>query len=241
MIFMFLFLIIPAYNEEQRIKRTLRDYLKYFKNNFKILVVLNGCTDNTLAVVKDVQNHYPQNLDSLDIKEMIGKGGAIRKGFKRAQGDIVGFIDADGSTSPLEFEKLIKAIDHFSGAIASRWIAGAKVLKRESFLRKIASRIFLILVRLLFRMPYQDTQCGAKVFRKEVIDSILPELRINNMAFDVELLYLIKRRGYQLKEVPTVWVDKSTSAMLGSPLRFLKTSWEMFWGLIFLRLRYIFR
>ena len=106
-------IIIPAYNEQSRIGRTLSQYLRFYdeiyRDNFELIVVLNGCRDNTLDVVKDFTLKYPQ-LKFVDIKEAIGKGGAVIEGFKLAQGDLIGFTDADNATIAPEFYKLIKNI-----------------------------------------------------------------------------------------------------------------------------------
>ena len=229
-------LIIPAHNEESRIGKTLKDYLDYFAKETEVIVVLNACQDETLAVVKEKQKKFP-NIRIIDIKEAIGKGGAVRAGFRQAGGDLIGFVDADGATSPEEYNKLIQSMAAGAdGAIASRYIAGAKA--KRTHLRNIIGLTFHFLQKILFWLPYRDTQCGAKVFRKELIKRILPELKVNNMVFDIEILVWLKKYGYKIKEVPTVWEEKESSALLGSPLKLFRNSLNMLITLIKLRLRF---
>jgi len=234
---MLLSIIIPAHNEEARIKKTLFDYLTYFKDEAEILVVLNGCKDNTISVVKEVQKQFPGTLRIENLEEA-SKGGAVRRGFELAQRDLIGFVDADEATSPEEYDKLINQIVGYDGVIASRSLKGAKAQK--TFSRKIVSVVFYIIVKFLFRLPYRDTQCGAKVFRKEAIKKILPEIKIKNMIFDVEILLLLRKYGYRIKEVPTVWFQKGSPSAYNSLFKFLKVSNQMFITLLQLKKRFIY-
>jgi glycosyltransferase involved in cell wall biosynthesis len=234
---MLLSIVIPAHNEEARIKKTLFDYLTYFKEEAEILVVLNGCKDNTLSVVKEVKKAFPRTLKIENLEEA-SKGGAVRRGFELSQNDLIGFVDADEATSPKEFEKLINQIDDFDGVIASRSQKGS--IARMNFARKIVHKVFSWLVRLLFGLPYKDTQCGAKVFNKEAIKKVLPEMKINNMVFDVELLLLLRKYSFRINEAPTIWQGKESSASLGSPNKFLKVSFKMFITLLQLKKRFIY-
>src|SRR3989344_4932373 len=228
-------IVIPAYNEEKRIGQTLKDYASFFnkiKISYEIIVVLNGCRDNTLGVVKDVSKKN-KFIRYVDIKEAIGKGGAIIEGFNTARGDLIGFVDADGSTSPESFNDLIEKIEYYDGIIASRWIRGAKISYKQPFLKRVGSRGFNFLVRLLFNLRFKDTQCGAKLFKKQVIKEIVGELGITKWAFDINLIYSVKRKGYRIKEIPTEW-----SAAPASHFNLFKAAPEMFLGLIRLRLMY---
>lgn len=228
-------LIIPAHNEEKRIAATLDNYLSFFSEETEIIVVLNACSDQTLSVVKEKQNKFP-HLKYIDIAEAVGKGGAVREGFKKANGELIGFVDADGATTAAEYQKLINSIGDFDGVIASRYLAGAKA--KRSPLRNFIGYGFHFIQKILFNLPYRDTQCGAKVFKNKFIKRILPELKVNNMVFDIEILALAKRYGYHLCEVPTVWQEKDSSALLGSPLKLIKNSFNMLFSLINLRLRF---
>ena len=220
-------IVIPAYNEGKRIGATLLDYLTFFQDkNAEIIVVLNGCTDHTQQVVIEYQKKFPETLRMINLKAALGKGGAVYAGFKQAQGKIIGFVDADRATEAVEFQKLISNLGVADGVIASRWLKGSLVINR-SFLRKISSKVFVLIVKLIFKMPFSDTQCGAKIFRRDALLKILPELKETGMAFDVELLYQAFLRGYKIKEVATVWKDQPGSPMLGSSGRVLVNGIKM--------------
>lgn len=230
-------LIVPAYNEQHRIKRTLLQYVKFFNNEVRFIVVLNGCTDNTLEVVQKLQTKYPDRIHVENVKEPIGKGGAIIHGWKYSDAEYLGFVDADGATPPEEFKKLLDALDDHDGVIASRFLPTSTIHQRQSFLRTIVSHTSITIIRLLFSLPYKDTQCGAKVFKGEVIRTVLPKLKEHNLMFDVELLWILHGWKYDIKEIPTVWIDQPGSAMLGSHFKFLKTASKMFFTVIRLRLQ----
>lgn len=220
-------IVIPAYNEEKRIAATLDEYLKFFTKDTEIIVVLNGCTDNTEQAIAPYQQKFSDILQVINIKEAIGKGGAVQLGFKKSKGEIIGFVDADGSTSPIEYKKLVDSLNGYDAIIASRWLKGA-AMKNRAMLRKAASKIFVWVVKLIFHMPFSDTQCGAKIFKREKILSLLPHLQEKGMAFDVELLYLAYTQGLKIKEVPTIWIDKPGSQILGSPWRVVSKGLIMF-------------
>lgn len=222
-------IIIPAYNEEHRIEAMLRSYADYFGPEVQFTVVLNGCVDNTLAVVERIQKKHPQQLQILNFAEPIGKGGAIIEGWKSSTAKWVGFVDADGSTSALEFEKLItQARDNvYPAVIASRFMPGGQVIDRSSLMRKVSSRGFAWCVQRIFGMRYYDTQCGAKVFSRAELMKVLDKVLATDMTFDVELLWRLHQAGIQAHEVPTIWIDKPGSAALGSRTDFLSTGFRM--------------
>ncbi len=224
-------IIIPAYNEEKRISKTIRDYVKYFKNyKYEIIVIPNGCKDKTEEIIKKFSKNN-KKIKYHIIKEAIGKGGAIKEGFKIAQGDLIGFVDADNSTKPEDFEDLINNIKDYDCIIASRYIKGATVKPKQSITRIIASRAFNLLVRILFGLKISDTQCGAKLFKKEVIKNITKKLDLTRWAFDVDLLLKTKNSGYKIKEYPTKWEDS-----YGSKLKMHKAIPEMLLSLTRLKL-----
>jgi glycosyltransferase involved in cell wall biosynthesis len=234
---MTLTIIVPAYNEEKRIGSMLQEYCSYFSKikGTQIFVVLNGCRDNTLDVVKKSAKKY-KFVKYIDIKEAIGKGGALIEGLKRTKGEFVGYADADGATSPEEFYKLISYLKEYDGAIASRWMPGAVVEPKQPLKRRIASRAFNMLVGILFRLHYYDTQCGCKLFRRTAINSVITSLSTTRWAFDLDLLYQLKRKNCSVIEVPTVWKDKSGSVL--DTMNVKKVSMEMFLAIVRLRLTY---
>ena len=210
-------LLIPAYNEEERIGPVLREYAAYFRahytGEFKIVVVLNGCRDNTLGVVESAEKEFPE-IKWLEFKAPIGKGGALIEGLRLwPQSDLIGYVDADGATAPPAFLDLIKHCSQVDSAIGSRWIPGAVLEQAQSTKRRIFSRIFHLYVELLLGMRIKDTQCGAKVMRREAMEKVHGNLRIADVAFDINLLYSLKKAGFTVREVPTIWTDKIGSKM----------------------------
>lgn len=229
-------IIIPAHNEELRIGRMLDAYLPYFTERYgrdvEFLAVVNGSTDRTADVVASYAARFP-GLRSIVEPKPIGKGGALIVGFKAAQGDLVGFVDADGATPPEAFDELVARIGPADAIIASRWAPGAKVSPRQPLDRRLASRTFNGLTRLLFGLRLTDTQCGAKLLRRETVQRVLPALGITRWAFDVDLLFQIRRAGCRIVEIPTVWHDVE-----GSKVDVTRASTEMLLALVRLRLLY---
>jgi glycosyltransferase involved in cell wall biosynthesis len=234
-----LLILIPAYNEEARIEPVLRDYTQFFQKNysgkFQIIVVLNGCTDNTLGVVQKVAMEFP-TIRALEFKEPIGKGGALIEGLKLAsEGDFIGYVDADGATPPHSLFDLTKHIAEADCVIGSRWLPDSILHQEQTTVRKIFSRGFNFIVEALFLMRIKDTQCPCKLMRREVIEKIYPTLRIADLAFDVNLLVSIKRAGFKIFEVPIEWTDKVGSKVTSSLFR---SSLTMFLSALRVRLIY---
>ena len=232
-----LLLLIPAYNEEHRIEPVLRDYARYFQEHyegkFQLVVVLNGCRDNTLGVVRRVAEEYPA-ISADEFKEPIGKGGALIEGLKLApRADLIGYVDADGATPPRAFHELVKHTAEADCVIGSRWLPGAVLHQEQTRKRQFASRVFHLIVQTLFWMNIKDTQCGAKVMRRAAVEKIHSSLRIADMAFDINLLYSLKHAGFRILEVPTEWTDK-----IGSKVTFFRTSLGMLLSAFRIRLIY---
>jgi glycosyltransferase involved in cell wall biosynthesis len=226
-----LLLLIPAYNEENRIEPVLREYGRYFqqeyRGKFQLVVVLNGCKDNTLGVVQKVATEYPF-ISFLDFPEAIGKGGALIEGLKLAPlADLIGYVDADGATPPRAFHDLVRHSSEADCVIGSRWLPESILHVEQTDRRRFASRMFHFIVELFFRMHIKDTQCGAKVMRRQAVEKIHSALRIADMAFDINLLYSLKREGFRILEVPTEWTDK-----LGSKVTLFRTSLTMFLSVV---------
>ncbi len=230
-----LLLLVPAYNEEQRIEPVLRDYVQYFRTHytgkFEIVVVLNGCRDNTLGVVQRVsRDHFC--VSALEFRDAIGKGGALIEGLKLAPlSDLIGYVDADGATPPRALHDLVRRSGEADCVIGSRWIHGAVLHQAQTRRRRFASRVFHLIVRILFHLKVHDTQCGAKVMRRAAVEKVHGSLRIADMAFDINLLYALQRAGFKILEVPTEWTD-----MVGSKVVLGRTSLTMLLSVIRLRL-----
>ncbi len=234
-------LIIPAHNEEGRIGKTLYSYLTFFdklqkqkKLSYLLFVSINATSDNTEKVVKKYQKKH----SSLKYKayQEGGKGFAIVQGFKdaiKSRSDFIGFVDADLATSPEAFYALCQNIGKNDGIIGSRWLSSSIIQHRQTRLRQLASRIFNFLVRILFSMQYEDTQCGAKLFSRKAIEKIVDRIYITQWAFDVNLLYLCKLYNLKVREHPTIWSD-----IEGSKVNVMKTSLKMFFGILRLRIFY---
>ncbi len=231
-------LIIPARNEEKRIKNTLDEYLKFLRDlrkkkkikDFEMLIVVNASTDRTLEIIKSYEKKNKE-MRYLNF-EQTGKGFALIEGFKdslKRKNELIGFVDADFSTSIEAFNDLIENIKNYDGIIASRARKGAKV--RMSFLRRVTSRGFNFISRNMFFLPYKDTQCGAKLFKRRVIEEVTPELSLTQWAFDINLLYLGKKKGFKIIEHPTIWEDKKESK-----LNMARVPLLMFLSLVRLRL-----
>jgi len=230
-------MLIPAHNEERRLGPALRHYLQYarehYAGKFELVVVVNGCTDNTLGVVEQVAREYPE-VRHLVFPERIGKGGALIEGLKLApEADLIGYVDADGATSAASLFELVRRCREADCVVGSRRIAGAVIHQLQPSHRQFASKVFHWIVQLLFRMNVKDTQCGAKVLRQAAALKVQDRLQIADMAFDVNLLYALKRAHCALLEAPVEWTDH-----LGSKVRFLRTSLVMFLSVVRLRLVY---
>jgi glycosyltransferase involved in cell wall biosynthesis len=230
-------LLIPAYNEEARIEPVLRDYAAYFRahytGKFQLVVVLNGCRDNTFGVVEKVRADFPE-ISALEFAAPIGKGGALIEGLRLAPlADLIGYVDADGATAPAAFADLIRLTDQADCVIGSRWIPGAVLHQMQTGQRRFASRVFHWIVQLGFGMNIRDTQCGAKIMRRVAVEKVHPSLCVADMAFDINLLYLLKRERFTILEAPTEWTDK-----VGSKVALGRTSLTMLLSVI--RLRWIY-
>jgi glycosyltransferase involved in cell wall biosynthesis len=234
-----LLLLIPAYNEEARIEPVLREFGHYFRENyhgpFQLVVVLNGCRDNTRGVVERVAKDFSA-ISLLDFPEPIGKGGALIEGLKLAsQAEAVGYVDADGASPPHAFHELVKRLPEADCIIGSRWLPGTVLHQAQPWVRRFTSRCFHVVVELLFWMHIKDTQCPCKVMRRAAVEKIHSNLRIADLAFDVNLLVSLKRAGFTIKEVPTEWTDKIGSKVTSSLFR---TSLVMFLSALRVRLIY---
>ncbi len=235
-----LLLLIPAYNEEHRVGPVLRAYAdhlrRFYPGRARILVVLNGCVDDTRGVVEAVEREEP-SVTHVEFVAPIGKGGALIEGLKQApSADLVGYVDADGATPPGALLDLVArcAAGEADCVIASRWLPGARITHAQPQKRRFASRLFHLFVQGFFWMNIADTQCGAKVMRRAAVEAVHGKLRLADLAFDVNLLYSLKRAGFSVLEVPTVWNDKSGSHVVFN----FRTSLNMLLSLVRLRLLY---
>ncbi len=208
-------IIIPAYNEEKRIGKTIENYMEFFHDS-EIFVAMDGCKDGTLDIVKKFAENGGKNNNTISYihsSKRLGKGMGLLRAVGRTKGDILVFIDADEAISPSEIFKLINQLDEYDCIIGSRWINGSIMMVKQSIKRRIASRGFNFLVRNMFGLPFKDTQCGAKVIRKDAIKNIVENISTSGYAFDIDLLWQLRKKGHKIKEVPIVWNDKDGSSV----------------------------
>jgi glycosyltransferase involved in cell wall biosynthesis len=203
-------IVIPAHNEQDRIDRTLRAYRSGCPQpGVSFLVALDACTDATAEIVRR-HARDDRRVRCLEYPKL-GKGGVIAETFRRSKADLIGFVDADGATPPRELLRLADAARRTDGAIASRRHPAALLPARRPLAREITSAGFAGTVRMLMRLPYRDTQCGAKVLRRDLVEDVLPHLASRDLLFDVDLLAAARERGWRVVEVPTVWIDQAGS------------------------------
>ncbi|MFA4875902.1 MAG: dolichyl-phosphate beta-glucosyltransferase [Methanoregula sp.] len=201
-------IVIPAYNEEKRISQ-LFDSIQQFDG--ELIIVCDG-TDRTADVVGTIAARRPDlNIRCLSFDHRLGKGGGVLAGLTAAGAPRVGYFDADGSTSIREMQTLFARLDSADAAIGSRWVPGSNLVVRQGFLRRLESRVFNLLIRLLFGLSFHDTQCGAKVFRQEALLPLLPRMVSRGFEFDVELLWRLREAGCTIAEVPIEWQNKGDS------------------------------
>ena len=208
--------VIPAYNEEKRIGKTLQAinrYLREQKYLSEIIVVSDGSKDKTAQVVEELKSKI-LNLRLIDNKENHGKGYVVRQGLMEAQGEYRLFTDADNSTSIDQVEKMWPQFKKdFDIVIGSRDIKGAVLDPHQPWIRSIVLgegfKLFRKIVIGLWEI--EDTQCGFKGFKGEIIDNIFSKCKIDLFAFDPEILVIAKKLGYKIKEVPVTWKNDPDS------------------------------
>jgi len=213
---MYLSIVIPAYNEERRLPKTLEaidDYLRQQPYDYEIIVVNDGSKDTTATVCEGMSSVI-KNLKLIDNKENKGKGAVVRQGMLEGQGDFRLFTDADNSTSIDQIEKMwIEFKNGYDIIIGSRNVKGAVLDPPQPFLRQIilgeGFKLFRKIIIGLWKI--QDTQCGFKCFTGEAAGKIFPKCKINRFAFDPEILVIAKKLGYKIKETPVLWKNDPES------------------------------
>lgn len=208
----FLSIIIPAHNEEHRLPRSLDQIVAFLEKQdyqAEVIVVENASQDNTAGVVKEFMVRYP--FISLIEEKRRGKGLAVKRGMLAGRGQYLFICDADLSMPIEEVTKFLPpALEDYDVAIASREIEGARRYG-EPVYRHFMGRVFNLLVRLLAVPGFQDTQCGFKCFRREVASDIFPYQTMEGWGFDVEVLFIARKRGYRIVEVPINWYYSASS------------------------------
>ena len=217
-------IVIPAWNEEDRLKSTLDRYLPFLEARdepFEVIVVCDGEEDRTAELARSYSN---RGVRVLEFHSKLGKGGAILAGMREATFEYVGYLDADGPIPPSELLTMVNALTQVDCVVASRWISGSNVVRAEPLFNQVAGRLWNLLVRSLLFLPLKDTQCGAKLFRRSVLIPTMRAVSLTNRAFDVDFLYHLRRDGRSIKEVPVTWAhNPSTRMPIGKaiPIMFL--------------------
>jgi len=200
--------VIPAYNESGRIRPTLDALLRHAQEHnwdVEILVVNDGSSDDTAEIVREYGEAHPQVL-LLENPGNRGKGYSVRNGMLHARGDVCLFTDADLSSPMTEAQKLFDAIDRGADiAIGSRWLRTELQTERQPLYRQVFGRIFNLVLRVILGLHFADTQCGFKAFRRDAARRIFALQRIERWGFDPEILFLARRAGLRVEEVPVIW------------------------------------
>ena len=225
-------IIIPSFNEEQRLPDTLRKIAAYVRErrpDTEVIVVDDGSTDKTATVARSYQARIPL-LRVLSNGTNRGKGFSVRHGSLEARGNIVLFTDADLSSPIEEGEKLLARLATHDVAIGSRAVDRSLIEAHQSAFRESAGIVFNRIVRIILRLPFVDTQCGFKAFRRERCRIIFEQQTIERFGFDPELLYLARHHGLSTIEVPVRWAHSPATKV-----SMLKDSAQMFLDVFVIR------
>jgi dolichyl-phosphate beta-glucosyltransferase len=230
----FLSVIIPAYNEETRVEQTLskiRYYLSQKDYSSEIIVVDDGSCDETAGRAAEALKGM-EHARVLSRSQNFGKGYSVKEGILQAKGKLILFSDADLSTPIEELDKFLPWIDRgFDVVIGSRALPESDIQVHQSFFRELLGKMFNVLVQILVMRGIKDTQCGFKLFRREAALDVFPRVKIKKFSFDVEALYLCRKLGYRIQQVPVVWRNSPQSRV-----RIFSSSLKMFLDLWRIRL-----
>ena len=227
----YLSVVIPSYNEEDRLTQhvpSLVTYLKQQGKPFEIIVVNDGSKDRTAAVTRELAKQYPM-VRLIDLNPNRGKGGAVRAGMLDARGRFVLFTDADQATPIDQVEKLLPKLDGegYDVAIGSRYMPGSDVQRAQVWHRALLGRLFRITSRLLCIRGIADTQCGFKAMTYEAAQKVFTQVTSNSPIFDVEMLILAIQEGYRIAELPVKWVHHEATRIPYNMSRAWHTWWEL--------------
>jgi len=206
----YLSIVIPAYNEEKKIEKDIREAFNYFKKckiDGEVIVSTDGVTDNTNKIVKKLQKEFPTLL-LIAKNNKIGKGMAIKKGVAKSNGKYIMFADA-GYCVPFSF--ILAGINEIEQgndcAIASRAFQNSKIKIKQPLYRQIGSKVFGLVVRNILGIPrnIRDTQCGFKIYKNKIAKDLFSHLQTKSMMFDIEIILRAKKNKYKIISFPVSW------------------------------------
>lgn len=213
----YLSIVIPVYNESYCILNTLNSIIEYFRTynfTYEIIIVNDGSTDETNKIIA---YHFFSfdNIRLINLNKNYGKGYAVKNGILNSNGEIILMTDADLSVPISEFNNLYYQYLNYNYdiVIGSRALKESKILVRQSLVRQTMGKIFNFLVRYTTKLPYKDTQCGFKLFRKSIAIDLFKRLSVHGFSFDVEILLIAKKLGYKIKETPVKWINSPKSSV----------------------------
>ena len=214
-------IVVPAYNEAQRLGDSLERILAHIARmrwSAEIIVVNDGSTDNTGAIVAEFARRNPL-IRLVDNPGNRGKGYTVRNGMLNASGQVLLFSDADLSSPIEEASKLFAVIENGRAdvAIGSRYLQSEMQTRKQPLYRRMLGRAFNLALRATLGLSYVDTQCGFKAFSRKAANAIFPNMRIEGWGFDPEILFLAKRYGLEVTEVPVSWAHDHRSKI--NPIR----------------------
>ncbi|MGI8782070.1 MAG: dolichyl-phosphate beta-glucosyltransferase [Acidobacteriota bacterium] len=234
----YLSILIPAYNESQRLAGTLDQTLSYLRRqsfHSEILVVDDGSSDHTAAIAEDfVSAASPIELRVVRNDVNRGKGFSVLNGFRHARGEVVLFTDADLSAPIGEADKLLAPLRscHYDVTLGSRGLKESNIRIRQSLFRESGGKLFNLIVRSIAGLPFRDTQCGFKAFKRDASRWVFDRQSIFDFGFDAEILYLSQKRGLRVLEVPVEWGHSE-----GTKMRLFSDALKMIGGLFRIRYR----
>jgi dolichyl-phosphate beta-glucosyltransferase len=206
-------IIVPAYNEQKRIKRTLEAINDYFRNKQvtrQIIVVDDGSSDNTVGVVENLRRGI-NDLSAITYSPNRGKGYAVKTGVEASQGKYILFTDADNSTPIEEFEKFYPLLKDNKVVIGSRYVTGSSIVVKQPWYRVLIGRFANMLIQIFILDGVRDTQCGFKAFQHEAAREIFSRIKINHFGFDIEILAIARLLNCAVREIPVSWYNSGES------------------------------
>ena len=207
-------IIVPAYNEKNRLMEFTKSLIEYSRKNFEdyeIIFVDDGSKYNTLDIMKNLKtaSKSSKNIRIISYKQNQGKGHAVKIGVLEAKGDKILFIDADGSIAPEEIPKMIEKLDKYDVVIGDRYSKESNI--EQPHHRVLTGTVFSVIANIIFPINTVDTLCGFKGFRREAARKIFSRLISNRWVFDVEVIYRAQKMKYKIYKMPFTWKHKEGS------------------------------